>query len=803
MHHSRRTRGSLGLWLAGLVSAGFCVALAVHAQDMDKRVLEAEAKRVAVVDKVKPAVVAILAPGGNNGGSGVVIDKDGYVLTNFHVVEATGPVMKCGLPDGILYDGVLVGLDKVGDVALVKLIAKEKDKPFPFAPLGDSDKVRAGDWSLAMGNPFLLATDFNPTVTYGLVSGVHRYQYPAGTLLEYTDCIQIDTSINPGNSGGPLFNMDGELIGINGRGSFEKRGRVNSGVGYAISINQIKNFLGHLRAGIDTDHATLGAYVDNDQNESVASRVVVTSVLDESDVHRRGLETDDEVVSFAGRPVTSKNQYKNVLGIFPKGWRVPMVYRRNNVKHEILARLMQLQPTATDDQKPKPRPMMGRPQPAIPAELAKLYQPKAGYANYHFNKLEQDRLLADFAKHGNFSAVQGTWDIEGQADAAGKKSSFKFTIGEEDDRTADGKPVVRAWTYHLKPETLPAVPEAEEGDEKLPLRVAVRKAAAALRKHANTFPQEILGKDDAELKDQAAKVEKDTSAALKELQETLDQLKKVGNEKEESRLWHANYDFNRARLTAFVAYAMEYNHLLDLLKKGETPKRDPKVHRGYRMAPDPDLSSGADAKRLADEAKGMWTKMTADYKDTVWDDRAQDGKKIQVGLKWQPAGGTKTLVRLKLGEDRPYELDPLKVGQDLNVLKDPPRSGGILAALYQYRRFLTSGNTGFEGGFYHGGNEPIYPPTREKKSFKDVRVDTAVLHTEHAAVPVKWYFSLKDNTLLGFEVTTDKEDDPCEVYLSDYRVKDGRLLPHRFDIRYGNDVYGTFTVTDYKLGAAK
>ena len=88
---------------------------------------------------------------------------------------------------------------------------------------------------MAMGNPFLLATDFTPTVTFGLVSGVHRYQYPEGKgLLEYTDCIQIDTSINPGNSGGPLFNMNGELIGINGRGSFDKRGRVNSGVGYAI-----------------------------------------------------------------------------------------------------------------------------------------------------------------------------------------------------------------------------------------------------------------------------------------------------------------------------------------------------------------------------------------------------------------------------------------------------------------------------------------------------------------------------------------------------------------------------------------
>src|SRR5262249_46674900 len=155
----------------------------------------------------------------------------------------------------------LVGLDKVGDVALIKLLPKKEGFKFPVAVMGDSDLVREGDWSIALGNPFLLATDFTPTVTFGLVSGVHRYQYPAGTILEYTDCIQIDTSINTGNSGGPLYNMKGELIGINGRGSFDKRGRVNSGVGYAISINQIKNFLGHLRAGLDTDHASLGALV--------------------------------------------------------------------------------------------------------------------------------------------------------------------------------------------------------------------------------------------------------------------------------------------------------------------------------------------------------------------------------------------------------------------------------------------------------------------------------------------------------------------------------------------------------------
>src|SRR5262249_21288558 len=215
-HSTLRGRAPFSFVLVGLVSASALAVVVSNGQDVDKRILDAEVNRVAVIEKAKPAVVAIFSAGGQGGGSGVLISKDGYALTNFHVVQGSGPVMKCGLPDGVFYDAVLVGLDKVGDVALIKLLPQKQGKDFPFAPMGDSDKVKAGDWSLAMGNPFLLATDFTPTVTYGLVSGVHRYQHPAGILLEYTDCIQIDTSINPGNSGGPLFNMDGEIIGING-----------------------------------------------------------------------------------------------------------------------------------------------------------------------------------------------------------------------------------------------------------------------------------------------------------------------------------------------------------------------------------------------------------------------------------------------------------------------------------------------------------------------------------------------------------------------------------------------------------
>src|SRR5436853_7753054 len=114
------------LLLAGLVAA------------QPAQVLKQEADRVAVVAKVKPSVVAVFARGGQGGGTGVLINDAGYALTNFHVVQPTGPLMQCGLADGVLYDGVLVGWDKVGDVALIKLLPKKDGAKFPFAVMGNS-----------------------------------------------------------------------------------------------------------------------------------------------------------------------------------------------------------------------------------------------------------------------------------------------------------------------------------------------------------------------------------------------------------------------------------------------------------------------------------------------------------------------------------------------------------------------------------------------------------------------------------------------------------------------------------------
>jgi len=449
----------------GFVVLVACVVLAAqicHAADVPQPVLDAEKQRIAAIAKATQSAVAVFANGGSGGGSGVVITADGYALTNFHVVQPAGSYMKCSMADGNLYEAIIVGIDPVGDVALIKLLGRDD---FPAAILADSDRVQVGDWCFAVGNPFLLATDFQPTVSYGIISGVHRYQPPSGTLLEYADCLQTDAAINPGNSGGPLFDASGDLIGINGRGSFEKRGRVNVGVGYAISINQIKKFLGCLRAGRIVDHATLGATVAARDD----GRVLVSNILESSDAYRRGLRYDDELVSFGGRQVGTVNGFKNALGIYPKGWRVPLVLRRDGKEQEIhvrltgvhateeLQKLMQRRPRPQPQPQPKPEqpkpgdaprpapPKPGQPRPLpipefppaptpgqdeakIPAEIQKMIQPRGTFANYYFNELNRDRVWTAAKAKGDFGGVAGAWKLIGQTPDGGK---VEVTLGNE------------------------------------------------------------------------------------------------------------------------------------------------------------------------------------------------------------------------------------------------------------------------------------------------------------------------------------------------------------------------------------
>jgi serine protease Do len=421
------------------------------AGSVDPVVLEAEARRIEVIRAASATAVAVFA-GAAGGGSAVLISPAGYALTNFHVVQPAGVAMTCGLADGRLYEAVLVGLDPTGDVAVIKLLGRDD---FPFAALADSDAVEVGDWCFAAGNPFLLATDLAPSISAGIVSGTHRYQFPAGTILEYADCLQVDAAINPGNSGGGLFDAAGRLIGVNGRASFEKRGRVNVGAGYAISANQLRNFLGCLKGGRLCDHATLGATVASDAD----GRVVVSDILESSDAWRRGLRYDDEIVSLAGRPVRTVNAFKNVLGTLPAGWQVPLVYRRGGRRTEILVRLAGVHTAAElaaivaagaegpdgppDGEEPgedapprKAPPRKARQQPpARPADLPPAvrdrYEARPGFINYHFNEVERDRvaklLTAGRGGAAQGGAAQGPWELAGTLAAGGE---FRIEVSD-------------------------------------------------------------------------------------------------------------------------------------------------------------------------------------------------------------------------------------------------------------------------------------------------------------------------------------------------------------------------------------
>ncbi len=457
----RRTTSKLGK--RGLATATAILALllirtavAVEAPGIEvpAAVLAVEQQRIEAIRRAIRPTISIFARQGQTGGSGVIVTPDGYALSNFHVTQPAGDYMQCSLADGTLVDAVIVGIAPTGDLSLIKLLGRDD---FPAASLADSDQVRVGDWCFAVGNPFLLATDFQPTVTYGIVSGVNRYQYPAGTLLEYADCIQTDAAINPGNSGGPLFNADGQLIGIIGRGSFERRGRVNVGVGYAISINQARNFLGSLKSGRIVDNATLGATVSSDED----GRVIVTEILEHSDAYRRGLRYGAEIVSFGGRPITTVNGFKNVLGIFPQGWRVPLSFRWEGRRHDVHVRLMGVHtqdelltkatgaglpepdlPTPERPPEPEPRPA-DAPQPhqdvpeeprdeapkierrspvpgtpaarrrePLPDHIAPWFETRTGFTNFHFNRLHRDRVWQAWQKHGVFPS-QETWQLRG------------------------------------------------------------------------------------------------------------------------------------------------------------------------------------------------------------------------------------------------------------------------------------------------------------------------------------------------------------------------------------------------------
>jgi serine protease Do len=248
-----------------------------------------------------------------NLGSGFVIDKDGYILTNRHVIEGADKV-KVTFPGGKTYDAKIVGRDARTDVGLLKIEAQE---PLTVLPLGDSDKTEVGEWVMAVGNPFGLGGN---SVTVGVVSFVGRdvrLEDPRrGTSVEM---IQTDAAINPGNSGGPLLNTRGEVVGINTM-IVTNGSAANAGVGFSVPINVAREILPQLREKGKVTRGWMGVTI-NPVSEDVAATyglsegggAYVSSVTPGSPAEKAGLQPEDVVLAADGRAIKDNSDLSRYI----------------------------------------------------------------------------------------------------------------------------------------------------------------------------------------------------------------------------------------------------------------------------------------------------------------------------------------------------------------------------------------------------------------------------------------------------------------------------------------------------------
>jgi serine protease Do len=248
-------------------------------------------------------------------GSGVIVDPNGLIVTNNHVV-AKADEIKVLLGDNREFKGKVVGTDPKTDVAVVKINAKD----LPTIPWGDSDKLQVGEYVLAIGNPFGL----NQTVTMGIVSAVGRANVG---IAEYEDFIQTDAAINPGNSGGALVNIRGELIGIN-TAIFSQSGGY-MGVGFAVPSNMAKSVMDSLVKSGKVIRGWLGVSIQ-DVTPELAKQfalpetkgALVTDVLEDSPAAKAGLQQGDVIISFDGKPVENTGILRNHVAQTPVGKKV-------------------------------------------------------------------------------------------------------------------------------------------------------------------------------------------------------------------------------------------------------------------------------------------------------------------------------------------------------------------------------------------------------------------------------------------------------------------------------------------------
>ncbi|HJU28557.1 MAG TPA: Do family serine endopeptidase, partial [Candidatus Binataceae bacterium] len=265
-------------------------------------------------------------------GSGFIINKAGYILTNDHVVDDARRILVT-LKDGRQFVGRLVGADSKSDIALLKI---NSEHDLPVAPLGDSDNVRVGEWVMAIGNPF----GFDHSVTAGIVSAKGRF-IPGN----FDDFIQTDASINPGNSGGPLIDLRGAVVGVNS--AIYTRTGSNMGIGFAIPVNLVKDELPQLRDSGKVVRGWLGVYIQQvppglAEKERLPDPqgAMVAEVIDRGPAANAGIRRGDIIIRFDHRPIEDSQQLPLLVGKVAIGHTVTVEIVRDGVIRELPITIM-------------------------------------------------------------------------------------------------------------------------------------------------------------------------------------------------------------------------------------------------------------------------------------------------------------------------------------------------------------------------------------------------------------------------------------------------------------------------------
>lgn len=268
-------------------------------------------------------------------GSGVIASSDGYIITNNHVIEKAEEI-KVSLSDKRDFKGKLIGSDPKTDIAVIKIDAKN----LPTIPWGDSDKLKVGEFVLAVGNPYGL----NQTVTMGIISAVGRANVG---IADYEDFIQTDAAINPGNSGGPLVNIRGEIIGIN-TAIFSRTGGYQ-GIGFAVPSNMAKSVMEQLIKKGKVIRGWLGVSIQEINTELAREfglkdlkGALVGDVTPQSPASKAGIKKGDVILNYNGKVVDNVGNLRNMVAQTPAGTRVKLRIVRNKKEMEVEAVIAEL-----------------------------------------------------------------------------------------------------------------------------------------------------------------------------------------------------------------------------------------------------------------------------------------------------------------------------------------------------------------------------------------------------------------------------------------------------------------------------